>query len=193
MLDFQAIRLLHRHGNGEYAAMVERAEHSAAAHDPERQWIKGTRIFGCATCSDEIVVQPATETERRGAEPERLTSVGSVLVRSEDVGRRAGVADRDRRVQVAERDRQVPIRVQALDVIATLTAGIDANEPPERAALDPMRREVRGIGQKHVDGHWQGHERVGRLGWRVAHRLGTDENWPETSTGVDGATIVERY
>lgn len=59
MLDFQVIRLLHRHGNGEYAAMVERAEQSAAAHDPERQWIKGTRIFGCANCADEIVVEPA--------------------------------------------------------------------------------------------------------------------------------------
>ena len=69
MLDFQAIRLLHRHGNGEYAAMVEQAEQSAAAHDPERQWIKGTRIFACADCSDEIVVQPAIETDGEATSP----------------------------------------------------------------------------------------------------------------------------
>lgn len=69
MLDFQAIRLLHRHGNGEYAAMFERAEHSAAAHDPERQWIKGTRIFGCSSCPDEIVLQPATESNGEAPNP----------------------------------------------------------------------------------------------------------------------------
>ena len=69
MLDFQAIRLLHRHGNGEYAAMVERAEHSASAQDPERQWIKGTRIFSCSTCSDEIVVQPNVQTNGETPDP----------------------------------------------------------------------------------------------------------------------------
>jgi hypothetical protein len=69
MLDFQAIRLLHRHGNGEYAAMTERADQSAAAHDPERQWIKGTRIFGCADCADEIIVQPAPEANGEAAHP----------------------------------------------------------------------------------------------------------------------------
>jgi hypothetical protein len=69
MLDFQAIRLLHRHGNGEYAAMTERAEQSAAANDPERQWIKGTRIFACATCTDEIVIEPAAKTNGEAPNP----------------------------------------------------------------------------------------------------------------------------
>jgi hypothetical protein len=69
MLDFQAVRLLHRHGNGEYAAMVERAEQSAAAHDPEREWIKGTRIFACASCADEIVIQPASGTNGEAPDP----------------------------------------------------------------------------------------------------------------------------
>lgn len=62
MLDFQAIRLLHRHGDGEYAPMTERAENSAAAADPERMWKSGTRIFACDMCSDEIVVEPAADT-----------------------------------------------------------------------------------------------------------------------------------
>ena len=69
MLDFQAIRLLHRHGNGEYAAMVERSEHSATAQDPERQWMKGARIFACTTCSDEIVVQPNVGTNGEAPNP----------------------------------------------------------------------------------------------------------------------------
>ena len=69
MLDFQAIRLLHRHGNGEYAAMVERGEHSAAAHDPERQWIRGSRIFGCTSCADEIVVVPDEGTNGEAPHP----------------------------------------------------------------------------------------------------------------------------
>ena len=69
MLDFQAIRLLHRHGNGEYAGMVERSERSAAAADPERQWVKGTRIFGCDGCSDEIIIQPDTRSKGEAPHP----------------------------------------------------------------------------------------------------------------------------
>ena len=60
---------MHRHGNGEYAAMVERPEHSVAARDPERQWMKGTRIFGCDGCSDEIVVQPAIGSKGEAPNP----------------------------------------------------------------------------------------------------------------------------
>ena len=69
MLDFQAIRLLHRHGNGEYAAMVDRGEQSAAAHDPERKWMRGARIFGCADCADEIIVQPVVESNGQAPDP----------------------------------------------------------------------------------------------------------------------------
>lgn len=69
MLDFQAIRLLHRHGNGEYAGMIERSEHSASAQDPERQWLKGTRIFACGECADEIVVQPAAASNGEAPNP----------------------------------------------------------------------------------------------------------------------------
>lgn len=69
MLNFQAITLLHRHGNGEYVAMVERGEQSAAANDPERQWIKGTRIFSCSSCSEEIVVQPQVGTNGEAPNP----------------------------------------------------------------------------------------------------------------------------
>ena len=60
MLDFQAIRLLHRHGDGEYAAMSERAEHSAAAADPERQWKTGNCGLRWAQCSTAVDVTGET-------------------------------------------------------------------------------------------------------------------------------------
>jgi hypothetical protein len=69
MLDFQAVRLLHRHGNGEYASMVERSEASVETNDPERQWIKGTRIFKCSTCPEEIVIQPVAAHNGEGPNP----------------------------------------------------------------------------------------------------------------------------
>ncbi len=59
MLDFQAIRLLHHHGNGEYAAMAERSPHGSEVNDPERAWMKGARIYACKECSDEVVILPA--------------------------------------------------------------------------------------------------------------------------------------
>jgi len=45
---------------------------------------------------------------------------GSVLVGTEDVGGRAGVADRGRRFEVAEGKRAAPIRVEALDDVLTV-------------------------------------------------------------------------
>lgn len=62
MLDFQAIRLLHRHGNGEYASMREVPEHTAASHDPERAWMRGSRLYSCESCSSEVVVMPASQS-----------------------------------------------------------------------------------------------------------------------------------
>jgi hypothetical protein len=60
MLNFQAIKLLHNHGNGEYIDMVER-DHGAADHDPERAWLRGARIFKCRTCAEEVVLVPPSE------------------------------------------------------------------------------------------------------------------------------------
>ena len=68
MLDFQAIRLLHRHENGQYAPMVERAEPSADTNDPERRWSKG-RIFACEMCADEVLVQTAVDTSGNAPNP----------------------------------------------------------------------------------------------------------------------------
>jgi hypothetical protein len=69
MLNFQAIRLLHRHGNGEYAAMREMPEHTAESHDPERTWMRGSRLYSCEGCTDEVVVLPAAESNGEAPNP----------------------------------------------------------------------------------------------------------------------------
>lgn len=58
MYDFQTFKLLHLLGS-ERVPMEERGHHDAAAHDPERSWQKGARIFRCSRCAEEIVVIPA--------------------------------------------------------------------------------------------------------------------------------------
>jgi hypothetical protein len=60
MINFQALRLMHRHGDNDYVPMSER-DHDSADHDPERSWIRGARIFKCDTCSDEVIVIPPGE------------------------------------------------------------------------------------------------------------------------------------
>ena len=77
-----------------------------------------------------------------GFGPSRRIARGrSVLVRAERVRRRARVADRRRRVEIAQGDRDAPVREQALDVVQALGAALELDQPPERAALDPLGRE----------------------------------------------------
>ena len=56
MLNDVSFRLMHRHGD-DYVPMVD---HGAPEHDPERSWLRGARIFRCKTCSEEIVMVPAS-------------------------------------------------------------------------------------------------------------------------------------
>ncbi len=56
MFDYQAaLTLMHLHGD-ERHPMTERGHDNAAAHDPERGWRQGARIFRCTRCADEVVV-----------------------------------------------------------------------------------------------------------------------------------------
>ena len=62
MFDYQTVKLLHRHGNEDWAPYTEGSEHTPASHDMERSWLKqGARIFRCTTCADEVMVLPASE------------------------------------------------------------------------------------------------------------------------------------
>ena len=85
--------------------------------------------------------------ERRLREPGR-----SVLVGAEDVRRRAGVADRRRRIEVAERDRELRSGSRHSTSYRRVGAGLDLDQPAERAALDALRREPIGIGLECDDG-----------------------------------------
>jgi hypothetical protein len=81
--------------------------------------------------------EAARECHRSGARArDRL-----VLVRAERVRRGAGVADRGGRLEVAEGDRYAAVGQEALDVVEAVLAGLDLDQAPERAALDPLRSE----------------------------------------------------
>jgi hypothetical protein len=60
MFDYQTVKLLHRHGD-DWVPMSEGGDHDAAAHDPERAWLRGARIFKCTTCDEQIAMLPPTE------------------------------------------------------------------------------------------------------------------------------------
>ncbi|HEX5590075.1 MAG TPA: hypothetical protein VFX65_07280 [Candidatus Limnocylindrales bacterium] len=57
-IDFQSFKLVHLHGD-ERIPMHEGSHHDVAAHDPERSWASGARIFRCTRCDEEILVLPA--------------------------------------------------------------------------------------------------------------------------------------
>jgi hypothetical protein len=67
MIQYEALRLMHRHGDEELAPMVELSggHHDPAAHDIEHGvgWYR--RIFRCTTCEDEIVVEGPAEPQKR--------------------------------------------------------------------------------------------------------------------------------
>lgn len=69
MLNFQVMRLMHRHGENDYVPM---AEHGVEAHDPERELLRGelrgARVFRCTTCAEEVIVVPAAEGSGEAAD-----------------------------------------------------------------------------------------------------------------------------
>jgi hypothetical protein len=71
MFDYQTIKLLHRHGDDDYAPFAESSEHTSAAHDPERAWLKGAKLFRCTRCEDEVVItvdgEPSPDHPFQGA------------------------------------------------------------------------------------------------------------------------------
>ena len=61
MFDYNTVKLLHRHGDDDWAPYGG-PEHTSAEHDPERAWLKrGARIFKCTKCEDAVMVLPAEE------------------------------------------------------------------------------------------------------------------------------------
>lgn len=57
VIDYQSLKLMHLHGDERFP-MQETSHLDAAAHDPERGWVSGARIFRCMRCDEEVVVMP---------------------------------------------------------------------------------------------------------------------------------------
>ena len=55
MIQYEALRLIHRHGS-EWSEMVPKDHGGPAETDVERTILRGGRIFRCSTCDDEIEV-----------------------------------------------------------------------------------------------------------------------------------------
>jgi hypothetical protein len=64
MLGFDALTLLHRHGD-EWLPMdeVKNPHPSAADYDPERRLLRGERVFRCSACEDEVRIGDAMRDE----------------------------------------------------------------------------------------------------------------------------------
>ena len=67
MLDYQIVKLSHRHTEG-WSDMTERP-HDPAELDPERAWAAGARIFRCSSCEAEVAIQPAIDAAPGEAPP----------------------------------------------------------------------------------------------------------------------------
>jgi hypothetical protein len=57
VLNFETNRIMHRHGN-DWVEMRPVDSHSPDARDPERELLRGKRLFRCSECDEEIQVAP---------------------------------------------------------------------------------------------------------------------------------------
>ncbi|MEW5990491.1 MAG: hypothetical protein AB1736_03980 [Chloroflexota bacterium] len=57
-IDYPTFKLPHPHGD-QRVPMHEGSHHDVAAHDPERDWVGGARVFRCTSCDEEVIVVPA--------------------------------------------------------------------------------------------------------------------------------------
>jgi hypothetical protein len=55
VLNFETNRIMHRHGN-DWVEMRPVDAHSPDARDPERELLRGERLFRCSACDEEIQV-----------------------------------------------------------------------------------------------------------------------------------------
>jgi hypothetical protein len=57
VLNIQAMTVMHRHGD-DWGEMRDVTHTNPDAHDPERQLVRGARIFRCDVCDEEIQIVP---------------------------------------------------------------------------------------------------------------------------------------
>lgn len=55
MIDYENLRLFHRHGS-DWGELRPREAHDPAEHDPERSFGQRPRLFRCLRCDEEVMV-----------------------------------------------------------------------------------------------------------------------------------------
>jgi hypothetical protein len=56
VIEYEALRLVHRHGD-DWVAMARRDLDEVAQHDIERSLLRGAQVFRCASCDEKVAVQ----------------------------------------------------------------------------------------------------------------------------------------
>ena len=68
MYDYSTFKLMHRHGD-EWVELRPTEHHDSAELDPERGWLRHSRLFRCTRCAEEVSVVPNPVLEEEGAAP----------------------------------------------------------------------------------------------------------------------------
>jgi hypothetical protein len=65
MLEVMARGLLieHRHDDGTWASLEPDASHDSAAHDAEREWLRG-KVYRCTRCDEQVRVSIEPEEDQ---------------------------------------------------------------------------------------------------------------------------------
>ena len=62
MLNFETSRIMHKHGD-DWAEMRAVEAHTPDSRDPERELLRGERLFRCTACDDEIQIKVVGDSE----------------------------------------------------------------------------------------------------------------------------------
>ncbi len=64
MIDYQTLKLMHRHGT-DWVELEPHDPHDPASLDIERTYARGARIFKCTKCDEEVAVVPPESEDSR--------------------------------------------------------------------------------------------------------------------------------
>jgi hypothetical protein len=68
MIDYSTFKLMHRHGD-DWVELHPHGHHDVAEHDPERTWMRHSRLYRCSGCDEEVMIVPNAGLEEEGAGP----------------------------------------------------------------------------------------------------------------------------
>lgn len=68
MFDYSTFKLMHQHGN-DWVELKPKEHHDVAEHDPERSWMRHSRLYLCTKCDEEVRVLPNPAEDELGVAP----------------------------------------------------------------------------------------------------------------------------